>query len=169
MVSAAPSGFDPADALAQFAFVIQGLIERRAAAEKLSLTQVRLLGVLRDRTPTMNELGRMLELDKSSVSGLVDRAERRGLVARTPSEGDRRAVRVRLSSAGRELADAASAAYAADAEALLSLLPPNDGLALLGAIGRLLVAHAEAHGVDLFAEAQRPAGAVSRGGGLSRG
>jgi DNA-binding MarR family transcriptional regulator len=33
----------------------------------------------------MNELGRLLGLDKSSVSGLVDRAQRRGLVARTVS------------------------------------------------------------------------------------
>ena len=31
----------------------------------------------------MNELARLLDLDKSSVTGLVDRAERRGLVARS--------------------------------------------------------------------------------------
>ena len=44
------------DGLAQLSFLIQGTLERRAAEHDLSLAQVRLLGVLRDRTPTMNEL-----------------------------------------------------------------------------------------------------------------
>jgi DNA-binding MarR family transcriptional regulator len=43
----------------------------------LSIPATRLLGVLRDREPTMLELAQLLELDKSSVTGLVDRAERR--------------------------------------------------------------------------------------------
>ena len=42
-----------------------GLLERRAAEHDLSLIQTRLPGVLRDRTPTMNELARFLGLDKS--------------------------------------------------------------------------------------------------------
>ena len=46
--------------------------------------------MLRDRTPAMNELARLLGLDKSSISGLVDRAERRGLVIRIPSAEDKR-------------------------------------------------------------------------------
>ncbi len=40
----------------------------------------------------MNELARLLDLDKSSVTGLVDRAERRGLVTRVPSTADRDAL-----------------------------------------------------------------------------
>jgi hypothetical protein len=70
------------------------MLERRAAEHDLSIIQTRLLGVPRDRKPTMNELAWFLGLDKSSVTGLVDRAERRGLVARVPSTTDRRAVLV---------------------------------------------------------------------------
>src|ERR1700685_55211 len=80
------------DGLAQLSFVVHGLLERRAAEEHVSIIQTRLLGVLRDRRPTMLELAQLLGLDKSSVSGLVDRAERRGLVVRVPSTTDRRAV-----------------------------------------------------------------------------
>ena len=79
--SAAGKQLSPVDGLAQLSFLIQGMLERRAAEHDLSIIQTRLLGVLRDRTPTMHELARFLGLDKSSATGLVDRAERRGLVA----------------------------------------------------------------------------------------
>jgi DNA-binding MarR family transcriptional regulator len=89
------------DALVQLMFSIQALLAAVAGSEDLSLTQVRLLGILRDREPGIIELADMLGLDKSSVSGLVERAERRGLVRRAPAAGDGRAIRVLLTRAGR--------------------------------------------------------------------
>ncbi|HEY1486593.1 MAG TPA: MarR family transcriptional regulator, partial [Micromonosporaceae bacterium] len=62
-------------------------------------------GILRDRDPTMNELGAHLGLDKSSITGLVDRAERRGLVRRVASSRDRRSVHVSITDAGRAIAE----------------------------------------------------------------
>jgi DNA-binding MarR family transcriptional regulator len=64
---------------------------------------MRLLGILRDREPGTLVLARYLELDKSSVTGLVDRAERRGLVERVADPDDGRAVRIRLTRGGRAL------------------------------------------------------------------
>jgi len=142
---------DIIDGLAQLAFVIHGMLELRAAEHDLSITQARLLGVLRDRTPTMNELARLLGLDKSSVSGLVDRAERRGLVVRIPSGEDKRAVFVGLTDQGRALVAAAAASFGSDLTAMLQLVPPADRDALSAIVGRLLVARAARHGVDLFA------------------
>ena len=139
------------DGLAQLAFVVHGMLELRAAEHDLSITQARLLGVLRDRTPAMNELARLLGLDKSSISGLVDRAERRGLVARIPSAEDRRAVLVGLTDEGRSLMSQAAASFGADLTAMLDLLPPSDRDALSAIVSRLLVAHATRRGVDLFA------------------
>jgi MarR family transcriptional regulator, lower aerobic nicotinate degradation pathway regulator len=139
------------DGLAQLAFVIHGMLEFRAAEHDLSITQARLLGVLRDRTPTMNQLARLLGLDKSSVSGLVDRAERRGLVVRIPSAADKRAVLVGLTDEGRALISQAAARFGTDLTAMLDLLPPSDRDALSGIVSQLLVAHASSHGVDLFA------------------
>ena len=139
------------DGLAQLSFVIQGMLERRAAEHDLSIIQTRLLGVLRDRKPTMQELARFLGLDKSSVTGLVDRAERRGLVARVPSTTDRRAVLVSLTDDGRSLVSQAAAHFEADVLALLSHLPSRERDTLSRIISRLLVTHAADHGIDLFA------------------
>ena len=150
---AARKQLSPVDGLAQLSFLIQGLLERRAAEHDLSIIQTRLLGVLRDRKPTMNELARFLGLDKSSVTGLVDRAERRGLVARVPSATDRRAVLVSLTEEGRSFVSQAAAAFEADVSALLSRLPPRERETLFRIVSRLLVAHASDQGIDLFATA----------------
>ena len=140
-----------ADGLAQLSFLIHAILERRAREQDLSIIQLRLLGVLRDRKPTMNELARLLGLDKSSVTGLIDRAERRGLVMRVPSATDRRAVLVSLTDHGRSLAAAGAARFEADITLLLEHLPPADRDALSQLISRLLVAHATAQGIDMFA------------------
>jgi DNA-binding MarR family transcriptional regulator len=100
------------DSLAQLSFLVQGTLGQVAAEHGLSIIQLRLLGVLRDREPGMQELARHLGLDKSSMTGLVDRAERRGLVRRTAAPHDGRAVRVSLTEEGRDLVRAG----AADAE-----------------------------------------------------
>jgi len=150
---AAPGALSPADGLAQLSFLIHGILERRARERDLSIIQTRLLGVLRDRRPTMNELARLLNLDKSSVTGLVDRAERRGLVERAGSTADRRAVLVSLTDRGQSFVSDAAARFEADVSLLLELLPPSDRDALAGLISRLLVAHAADHGIDLLATA----------------
>jgi DNA-binding MarR family transcriptional regulator len=84
---------------------IQELLGHVADDHRLSLTQMRLLGILRDREPGMRELARYLNLEKSSVSGLVDRAQQRGLVQRRPGTKDGRAVHVSLTPAGRAIAE----------------------------------------------------------------
>ncbi len=94
------------DGLVQLSFLIQALLGRLAARHELSIIQVRMLGVLRERQPGMLELAAALDLDKSSATGLVDRAARRDLVRRLPTPGDRRAVSVGLTPRGRELARA---------------------------------------------------------------
>jgi DNA-binding MarR family transcriptional regulator len=114
------------DALAQLSFLIQNALAELAGQHDVSIIQTRLLGVLRDREPTMNELGRLLGLDKSSISGLVDRAERRGLVRRSASPHDRRSVRVSMTADGRALTARIEAAFGARVEAYVQGLPPAD-------------------------------------------
>jgi MarR family transcriptional regulator, lower aerobic nicotinate degradation pathway regulator len=126
------------------------MLERRAAERGLSIVQARLLGVLRDRKPTMNELARLLGLDKSSVTGLVDRAERRGLVIRVPSTTDRRAVLVSLTDDGRAFVSQAAACFETDVMTMLGRLPARDREALSRLVSRLLAAHAAEQGIDPF-------------------
>lgn len=92
------------DALAELSFVVQSLLARTAGKHDLSLTQLRLLGILRDHQPSMQQLAHRLGLDKSSVTGLIDRAERRGLVRRETDPSDGRGVRVVITAHGRKVA-----------------------------------------------------------------
>lgn len=93
------------DALGQAAFVITSTLSRIAAANELSLTQLRVFGVLRDRKPRMAELAEYLGLDKSTMSGLVDRAAKKGLLARSQSREDARAFDVAMTTTGRMYAE----------------------------------------------------------------
>ena len=141
---------DEVDGLAQLSFRIQGLLEARASARELSPVAVRLLGILRDRRPTMSELARLIGLDKSSVTGLVDRAERRGLVERVRSPSDGRSVLVRLTDSGHALASEVAVGFAADVRALLRPLPAAERRRLSILIAHVLLADAAVSGVDLF-------------------
>jgi DNA-binding MarR family transcriptional regulator len=91
------------DALAQTAFTLMAVLTEVAAEYDLSLTQLRVLGILCDREPTMAELATFTGLERSTISGLIDRAAARGLVRRTADPLDRRSVRVSLTEAAREL------------------------------------------------------------------
>jgi MarR family transcriptional regulator, lower aerobic nicotinate degradation pathway regulator len=139
------------DALAQLSFLIWGTLAKAASGHDLSMTQTRLLGVLRDRQPGMNELAKVLELDKSSVTGLVDRAERRGLVKRTISTEDRRAVRVSLTKQGRQLVDQVADEFQAEINTISGCLSQPDQISLSGLASRVVVAHAADQGVDVLA------------------
>jgi DNA-binding MarR family transcriptional regulator len=93
------------DALAQAAFRTMAVLNKVGADNDLSLTQLRVLAILRDRRLRMTALADYLGLEKSTMSGLVDRAETRGLLERAPSASDGRAVDVFLSPAGADLAE----------------------------------------------------------------
>jgi DNA-binding MarR family transcriptional regulator len=91
------------DALVRSTFQVTSVLTRIGAENDLSLTQLRVFGILRDRRPGVTELAAYLGLDKSTMSGLIDRAERRGLLARGKNPHDGRAVDVYLTPAGHEL------------------------------------------------------------------
>lgn len=137
------------DALAQLSFLVHNALAEIAGEYGLSIIQMRLLGVLRDREPTMNALGRHLGLDKSSISGLVDRAQRRGLVTRTVSPADRRAFQVAITDTGRRLAGQVTARFSGRIETLVSRLPDPDRQLLSQLAARIVVADAGRQGIDL--------------------
>jgi MarR family transcriptional regulator, lower aerobic nicotinate degradation pathway regulator len=91
------------DALVQTSFALMAVLTEVAAEHDLSLTQLRVLGILRDREPTMADLATFTGLERSTVSGLIDRAAQRGLVTKTADPHDGRSVRVTLTEAARGL------------------------------------------------------------------
>jgi DNA-binding MarR family transcriptional regulator len=106
------------DGIVQVSFAVMAVLTRVGSAHDLSLTQLRLLAILRDREPTMSELAAHLGLDRSSVSGLVDRSTKRGLVHRIASDVDRRSSRVGLTAAGHSFAGRLTAEVALRTEEL---------------------------------------------------
>jgi MarR family transcriptional regulator, lower aerobic nicotinate degradation pathway regulator len=94
---------DLTDNLVQASFAVTAILSRVAAEQDLSLTQLRVLGMLRDREPTMAELADYLGLERSTVSGLIDRAVQRGLVEKNTDPADARSVRVSLTAQARRL------------------------------------------------------------------
>ena len=106
-----PSTADPlsesaalVDVLVQAAFMTMAVLNRVAGDNDLSLTQLRVLAILRDRVVGVTELAEYLGLEKSTMSGLIERAEKRGFVRRTRSKSDRRGVQVSMTREGQKLA-----------------------------------------------------------------
>jgi MarR family transcriptional regulator, lower aerobic nicotinate degradation pathway regulator len=125
------------DSLVQSSFLVQGVLRRVAARHDHSVVQMRLLGILRDREPGILALAGYLELDKSSVTGLVDRAEGRGLVERVPDPDDGRAVRIKLTRAGRALATRGAAEVGEELEAIAAGLTDPQRRQLAGLLSRI--------------------------------
>ena len=98
----------------------------------------------------MAQLAQLLGLTKSSTTGLVDRAERRGLVRRKDIPvGDERAVHVTLTGEGRELARAVTAQVDQRLTALAASLSDTGRARLSKALTQLVFRDAELSGVDL--------------------
>jgi DNA-binding MarR family transcriptional regulator len=123
--------------IARVSFEVMGRLSKVSAAEDMSLTLLRMLAILRDRRLRMAELAEALGTDRSSTSGLIGRAERRGLVEREPAADDKRGFTVALSQQGHTFAAEIEERTFAALEPLLHKVPAaeRDRLAvLLGSI-----------------------------------
>jgi DNA-binding MarR family transcriptional regulator len=71
----------------------------------LTGAQYNVLNVLaaRDAAMSQRELGDVLVVDRSNVTGLLDRMEKAGWVKREDDPADRRVYRISLTAAGRKL------------------------------------------------------------------
>lgn len=92
-------------ALVRSAFLVNAVYAESGREHGITSQQGQLLCVLMAQPYGMGELGSILGLAKSSLTGLVDRTERNGLVRREPDPRDMRAVRVALTPRGSELAE----------------------------------------------------------------
>lgn len=126
------------DALAQTAFVVMAVLTRVAAANDLSLTQLRVFGILRDRRPRMAELASYLGLERSTMSGLIGRAEKRGIVRREDDPVDGRGTAVIMTPQGIELARVIHAEIRRELMPLLGRLDPGEGDRLAALLTRML-------------------------------
>jgi MarR family transcriptional regulator, organic hydroperoxide resistance regulator len=104
MKRAGSSTSDPWSLLVRFFFNQRANLPPLAAELELSPAQCHVLHLIEpDRPVAMGRLASTLACDASNVTGLVDRLESRGLVARRPSAGDRRVKVLVLTPTGVRL------------------------------------------------------------------
>jgi DNA-binding MarR family transcriptional regulator len=115
-----------ADGLIRLSVLAQSAFARVAERHGLPAAQARLLCVLAGGPRGMSELAGLLGIEKAALTGLADRAERRGLIARTAVPGDRRAVSVALTPGGRAAATAFHRDLSAELARLTEVLPPGE-------------------------------------------
>jgi DNA-binding MarR family transcriptional regulator len=103
-------------------------------------------------------LGRMLVVNRSNVTGLVDRLEQAGLVSRSLDPSDRRVRLLRLTVEGRRVLARAEEAYVERVHEVMSVLSAAEQRQLGNLLGRIRRAAAEGAG-----GAKKRAGASVRG------
>ena len=117
---------DAAAGLVQLTTLVQAIYARVSERHDLTPVQARLLCVLLDGPRGMAELAHCFGVEKAALTGLMDRAERRGLARRSPVPGDRRALQVTLTEVGQRAAAAFHAEIGAELSRLVSSLAPDD-------------------------------------------
>jgi DNA-binding MarR family transcriptional regulator len=125
-------------ALVRAAFLVNAVYTASAREHGLTPQQGQLLCVLMAQPYGMTELGSVLGLAKSSLTGLVDRTERNALVRREPDPTDSRAVRVALTPHGRRLAGAFYDETCRQIDALPVGFSAADRATLAGLLGRVV-------------------------------
>jgi MarR family transcriptional regulator, organic hydroperoxide resistance regulator len=102
--------------IAEWQRVTHGLLaalDRELSSLQLSAAETNALACFAGRPArTVRELVAATGQRPSTLTGVLDRLERRGLVERRPNPADRRSIAVHLTSDGRAAAEAVAAAFA---------------------------------------------------------
>ncbi|UGS35254.1 MarR family winged helix-turn-helix transcriptional regulator [Capillimicrobium parvum] len=144
MSAVAPSRTEAIDLVASTLLPRASLLTRlllRSGPDRLSRTESALLAGLDAGPRRITELAETQVLAQPTVTQLVDRLQRRGLVERERSTEDGRVVLVSLSDAGRAELGAVRAHYRGVLRALTAELPDDEVRALVAAtetIGHLI-------------------------------
>ncbi|MFC1692496.1 MarR family winged helix-turn-helix transcriptional regulator [Candidatus Latescibacterota bacterium] len=75
---------------------------------------------------SQTRLGKMLLVNRSNVTGLIDRMEQVGWVRRTADIGDRRVNQVEITESGHEIIERSQKAYYTRIEEIMSVLSPEE-------------------------------------------
>jgi DNA-binding MarR family transcriptional regulator len=115
--------------------LVQGPLDAASARAGVTGAQARVVLALAAPAP-MGSLAEQLRCDASNVTGMADRLEARGLVARAPSPCDRRVKVLALTRAGQQLREELVAALAAGSPVREALDPEQRAqlVALLRAV-----------------------------------
>lgn len=125
---------------------LRSLMAAEADAVALTMTQLRVLALLKCRPRLPSELARELRVTPATVSEVVDLLVRRGLVERGEEPEDRRSTPLRITSEGLALLEAARGRALAAFQRLLARLDPADLARLASSLAALQEALRETGG-----------------------
>ena len=115
------------------------------AAQELTFGQLRLLFLLRRADgAAMSRIAEWLDVGLPAASGVIDRLERHGLVARRHRSDDRRIVECHLTDAGRRLIDEIAGMRSETLRRILRVLA-DDELSTLDGLLKAVIDRTQAH------------------------
>ena len=125
--------------LLKYALVtLDGLHEEQLAPSGISVRELAVLLMLVDREPeSQQQAAHRLAVDRTTMVGLLDGLEDKGLVTRRPDAADRRRNVVELTDAGHRVLEEATRASDVAEQRLLADLGERDAARLRELLGRL--------------------------------
>ncbi|TDU83192.1 DNA-binding MarR family transcriptional regulator [Kribbella voronezhensis] len=127
-----------ASGLVRLTFLVQNLYAEVGRGCDLTVAQAQMLCALTEESLGMADLSGVLGLERSSLTGLVDRAEHRGLVVREGDARDRRVVKVTLTAAGADAVHKFHHQLTERLDQLLQDLPTSERERFARSLGRLV-------------------------------
>jgi DNA-binding MarR family transcriptional regulator len=127
-----------ADALVRLSHLVQHVFADVARDHGLTSQQLQLVCMLLREPLGMTDLSRLMHLERSSMTGLVDRVQKRGLATRVADPADRRAWRVALTEDGAALADRAHDDVVARLDSMVGRLERDDRERLASTVALIL-------------------------------
>ncbi len=113
-------------------------------SDEVTLAQYRALVEVASRGPLrLVDLAQALRVDRSTATRMCDRLIRRGLVSRRRLTDDRRAVRISLTPAGRELVAEVTRHRRSELEQILARMPADDQAMVVKALRAFAAAAGE--------------------------
>ena len=141
---ARPEIRDAVEAVSSLVRSSDGFRHRAALEAQVGLTELRALGrIMVAGSLSPKQLAEALDLTTGTVTALLDRLERAGLVTRTPHPRDRRMLQIELTPLGRDRYSGVLAIWDRQVVAAAEAMPPEALLATVEFLRRLegLITH----------------------------
>jgi DNA-binding MarR family transcriptional regulator len=124
--------------LARASHLISGQFHERLAAERIPVLQWRVMAALWDAPKSAGEVAEIILQKQPTVSKLLERMQRQGLVDRETDAGDRRRVVVSLTPRGRAVAGPLIEAAREHERAVLEPFGASNASTLVTVLQRLI-------------------------------
>jgi DNA-binding MarR family transcriptional regulator len=129
--------------LARASHLISGEFHRQLKAQRVPVMAWRVMASLWDGPMSAREVADIILQKQPTVSKLLERMERQGLVSRATDADDRRRIVVSLSARGREVAGPLIEAARGHERAVLEPFGERNAVALVAVLQRLVDKHAD--------------------------